>query len=194
MRLISREWLNVEWVLFAATIAFVEKLYFAYLIACLFVSSLIINQLNLLYLFMKKIYCLILFAFISVKGFSQSAANEPKIKAAIVNFYNGLSSLDDAAIGAAVTNDFTLVEHKKIWNTDSLLKALAPMKGTGVKRVNKQEYTKIEQNGNVAWAVYYNTADITRGDKTRSFKWLESALLVKDGGKWKLKLLHVTDL
>ncbi|MGY4539370.1 hypothetical protein ACVW0P_003804 [Mucilaginibacter sp. UYNi724] len=143
---------------------------------------------------MKKLYCLILFAFISVEGFSQSAANEPKIKAAIVSFYNGLSSLDDAAIGAAVTNDFTLVEHKKIWNTDSLMKALAPMKGTGVKRINKQEYTKIEQNGNVAWAVYYNTADITRGDKTKSFKWLESALLVKDGGKCKLKLLNVTDL
>ncbi|MES2268822.1 MAG: DUF4440 domain-containing protein [Bacteroidota bacterium] len=143
---------------------------------------------------MKKIYCLFLFAFMAVQAYSQTTADEPKIKAAIVTFYDGLSALNDNAIGTAVTKDFILIEHKKIWNTDSLLKALAPMKGMGIKRINKQEFTRIEQNGNVAWAIYYNIAELTRGDKSQTIKWLESALLVNDAGKWKLKLLHVTDL
>ncbi|MFD1255792.1 nuclear transport factor 2 family protein [Mucilaginibacter terrae] len=143
---------------------------------------------------MKTTVCVILFSFIGIICIAQTKTEEEKIQATVTEFFDAISALNEAALKAEVTPDFTLVEHGLIWNADSLINNLRPMKGMNVKRINKLDFSKTEQQGNIAWVIYYNTADMRMNDKQRTIKWLESAVLVKQAGLWKIKFLHSTDL
>jgi ketosteroid isomerase-like protein len=51
----------------------------------------------------------------------------------------------------------------------------------------------LDVDGNAAWGSYYNEATIRVADGTvRNVQWLESAVLIKQGNDWKIKLLHST--
>lgn len=143
---------------------------------------------------MKKLTVLIACTLFCINAFAQQSAEEKQIQAPVIKFFDALALINNAGMKAEVTNDFTLVEHGLIWNLDSLVNAIAPMKNMNVKRTNTINFVKTEQTGNTAIVIYYNTADMTMGDKKRTVKWLESAVLAKEGGKWKIKLLHSTDL
>jgi hypothetical protein len=143
---------------------------------------------------MKKITILCVSLFLSICSFAQKAPEEKQIQATLVRFFDGFSALSDAAIKAETTPDFTLVEHGLIWTADSLISTIQSMKGKGIKRVNKLVFSTTEQKDNVAWVIYHNTAELTMGDKQRTIRWLESAVLEKQAGAWKIRLLHSTDL
>ncbi|RYY35400.1 MAG: nuclear transport factor 2 family protein [Sphingobacteriaceae bacterium] len=142
---------------------------------------------------MKKAFFIIIFLFINAITFAQTPEDK-SIQTSVIRFFDALAAFDNAGMKAELTDDFTLVEHGLIWNADSLINAIAPMKDKGIKRINSLNFTKTEQLGNSAYVVYYNTADMTMGDKKRQIKWLETAFLVKQGARWKIKLLHSTDL
>jgi hypothetical protein len=143
---------------------------------------------------MKKILILLIILFAGFGSYAQHAADEKAIKSTITNVFDAMAKLDDAGIKAQCTPDFTLIERGQVLNADTLLKWLAPLKGQDFKRVNTINFVKTDQQGNTAWVVYYNTAEVTIGEKHRTAKWLESAVLVKMGGLWKIKMLHSTDL
>ncbi len=143
---------------------------------------------------MRAIFTILIIFALSLNSKAQRTSESDRIEATVTRFFDGLAQLDDDAIKAEVTKDFTLVEHGLIWNTDTLLNLIKPRKGQGIKRTNTLVFTKTEQSGDTAWTVYYNTAVFQTGDKVRTVKWLESAVLVKVQGIWKLKLLHSTDL
>ena len=143
---------------------------------------------------MKKLAYILLFTLFGLTSYAQNKAETKQIQNTVLKFFDAISALDGAAIKTAVTPDFSLVEHGLIWNADSLIKNIMPMKAMNVKRINKLDFSKTEQQGNIAWVIYYNTAVMSMGDKQRTVKWLESAVLVKQTGLWKIKLLHSTDL
>lgn len=143
---------------------------------------------------MKIISTFLLMLTISIASKAQTTKEQIEIQATLTRFFEGLSNLNDTDIKAETSSDFTLVEHGLIWNADSLINHLKPMKSLNVKRVNQFVFDKTDQMGNVAIVVYHNTANISVGDKKQTAKWLESAVLIKESGKWKIKLLHSTDL
>lgn len=140
---------------------------------------------------MKRVFSLIAFVLITAQSFAQKAADK-EIQATIISFFDGMSNLDDKAIRATVTPDFTLLEGGLVWNADTLINHMLPLKKLNMKRVNKFEFLTTQQNKEVAWISYFNTADFFINDKQRSIKWLESAVLVNLNGLWKIQLLHST--
>ena len=136
----------------------------------------------------------LLLTIVSLTVGAQDSAEKNLIQGSVVRFFDAIADLDDNAMKAELTSDFTLIEHGLVWNADSLINHLKPMKGKQVTRINKLDFTKTEQQGDVAWIYYFNTAEISISEKKRTVKWLESAVLVKQSGKWKIKLLHSTDL
>ena len=136
----------------------------------------------------------LLLTIVSLTAGAQDAAEKNLIQGSVVRFFDAIADLDDITMKAELTSDFTLIEHGLVWNADSLINHLKPMKGKQVTRINKLDFTKTEQQGDVAWIYYFNTAEISINEKKRTVKWLESAVLVKQSGKWKIKLLHSTDL
>jgi len=143
---------------------------------------------------MKTLIIVSAIVLISITTFAQNVVTPTSPQATVIRFFDAIAALDDPAMRAELTTDFTLVEHAQVLNADSLTKGLAPLKGKNIKRLNKIDFVKTDEIGDAAWVVYYNTAEVTIGEVHRTVKWLESAALVKQGGKWKIKLLHSTDL
>jgi ketosteroid isomerase-like protein len=140
---------------------------------------------------MKRILCLLLpVLFFTSDTFSQQ--EKDSIEASISRFFDGLSEIDAEKLRAYSTSDFLLLENGHVWNMDTLVSKVNVGKNSGLKRLNKFEFIKTEQNGNVAWVSYHNTADFSLNEKKQTVKWLESAVLGKENGRWKIKLLHST--
>jgi hypothetical protein len=120
------------------------------------------------------------------------SAQKEKIEGTIVRFFDGLSELSPAILKETTTDDFLLLEHGEVWNMDTLVSKISLPKGTKFNRVNSFKFIETESKGKWAWVSYHNTADFTINDRKRQVNWLESAVLVKEKGTWKIKMLHST--
>ena len=94
---------------------------------------------------------------------------------------------------ATATEDFQLLEHGEDWSMEKLVEAVQP-KGKPYERSNFFKQIRARQSGDVAWVSYWNKAEIRRGGQVRTLVWLESAVVVKEGNRWKVQLLHSTRL
>lgn len=110
---------------------------------------------------------------------------------AVQEFFAALSVPDQAKMRALVTEDFQLLEQGEDWRLDDLLKLLKP---SDTKRRNFFNVVRSEVTGDVAWVSYWNRAVITNAEKSRAVVWLESAVLRKQNGVWKIQMLHSTRL
>ena len=140
---------------------------------------------------MKKITCLLLFVILfHFSGFSQP--EKDSIEASISKFFDGLSWIDADRLKAYTTADFLLLEDGEVWNMDTLITKISSRKNSGIRRVNSFRFIQTEQSGTIAWVSYHNRADFSLDEKKQTVKWLESAVLRKENGRWKIQLLHST--
>ncbi len=141
---------------------------------------------------MKRIINVIaLIVLISSQVFAQK--NKNNIEASVVGFFNGLSLINaDTLKHYSTSSDFLLLEDGHVWNLDTLIQKTTSSKNLNIIRTNKFNFIRTEQYKNMAWVSYYNTADFRLNEKQQTIKWLESAVLLKENGRWKIKLLHST--
>ena len=86
------------------------------------------------------------------------------------------------------------MEDGAVWNMDTLTNKLSPLKTISFSRTNHLDFIQTEVKGTTAWVAYNNTADMNVKGQKRNVRWLESAVLVKEGKEWKVQLLHSTTL
>jgi hypothetical protein len=141
---------------------------------------------------MKRIFFITLIVIWSTEASAQK--DKTKIEGTIVGFFNGLSLVNADTLRFYSTSDFQLLEDGQVWNLDTLLNKVMPRKNSKVQRVNKFEFIRTEQSGNMAWVSYHNSAEFKLGDKQQVVQWMESAVLVKNRGSWKIQMLHSTKL
>ena len=142
--------------------------------------------------YMKQIFFITLLTICSTGLLAQKDKN--KIEASVVGFFNGLSLVNADTLKYYSTSDFQLVEDGKVWNLDTLINKVMPRKNSKIQRVNTFEFIRTEQSGDMAWVSYYNSADFKQGEKRQTVRWVESAVLVKNKGSWKIQMLHSTKL
>jgi len=141
---------------------------------------------------MRTPILIILFIISSTVAFAQK--DKQNIEAVISGFFNGFSLSNIDTLKYYTTSDFHLLEDGHIWNLDTLTNRINPVKNSDVVRINKFEFIKTEQVGEAAWISYNNFAEFKQGDKQKYVKWLESAVLIKSEGRWKIQMLHSTRL
>ncbi|TDQ07100.1 nuclear transport factor 2 family protein [Pedobacter metabolipauper] len=142
---------------------------------------------------MKKILLsLMLSASVLLVNAQASKNEQSKVQESIVKFFDGLSELDAAKLKMYSTNDFMLLENAEVWNLDSLTKNFEQYRSRNMIRVNSFDFIKTEVTGKTAWVAYHNSAAIKIKDRDVKINWLESAVLVMEGGIWKIKLMHST--
>ena len=117
---------------------------------------------------------------------------EKNVQKTVTEFFEALSAMDPRLIDPLVARDFVLLEMGEVWNTDSLKKRMVLPEGIDFKRINYLDFIRTDINGNVAWVSYHNRAEIKWNNSVRPIEWLESAVLLKESGRWKLSLLHST--
>ena len=144
---------------------------------------------------MKRLISRLPFSFFLLASFCMQAQNTPepaKVQQAVIQLFDGIAALDETMIKRHVTTDFVLLEDGAVWTTDTLINKLNPLKAARFSRINHLRFIQTDVKGNTAWVAYYNTADMTINETKRTANWLESAFLVKQGGIWKIRLLHST--
>lgn len=124
--------------------------------------------------------------------FTNCLAQQKGPEQAIIRFFDGLALLNDSLINEYTTSDFLLLEHGEVWNRDTLLRRLAPMKSRAFKRENEFKFFQVKKRGKTAWVAYDNKAFVTVDQRKRTLHWLESATLRYHKGRWRVALLHST--
>jgi len=114
------------------------------------------------------------------------------VKAAIQENYAAYSSFDEARYRGTTTDDFLLLEHGELIDREGDIASMAKP-GTGFRRSDYFEFNTVKIEGNFAYAVYTLKSGIyddKRGARDR--EWLESAILRREDGQWKVAVLHST--
>lgn len=142
---------------------------------------------------MKKLFLIVLAAATYWNAYAQTTDEKQKIHQTIIDFFEGFSIRDIGTIKKHTTADFLLLEDAMLWNTDTIAHRFhqAKARGNNFTRVNSFDFIKTEIKGQTAWVAYHNTANIS-GDRPRTVKWLESAVLMKRGNEWKIEMMHST--
>ena len=144
---------------------------------------------------MKILYAL---AFLILTCFAANAQEKSKdqidIEQTVVSFFDAISAFDFEKM-KSYTKDIQFVEYGEVWDLNVLINGLKPMVGKGVIRTNTLKFIKAEIYEKTAYVIYNNTANfVEKNGKKDRIDWLESVVMIKDKGKWKITLLHSTEL
>lgn len=112
----------------------------------------------------------------------------------IIRFFEGFSQLNERLFWENTTPDFVLYEAGMIWNNDTLALKIKANPSTNFERKNSFTFMHVEQKGDMAWLSYWQQAVIRRDDKIRNARWLESVVLVRQSGRWKIRMMHSTPM
>jgi len=106
--------------------------------------------------------------------------------------FQALADRNLAKLKLNCTADILIIETGEVWNLDTLVQAVSQNTAADFKRINSFEFINTKVSGKTGWTTYYNQAEVTRNGKHRPVKWIETAILVKEDGQWKIKTLHST--
>ena len=140
---------------------------------------------------MKKIA--LIFLLFTQFSFAQTP-EKVEVQQVITRFFDALSVANIPQMKAEVLDGFILLENGEIWTIDTLANKISKPKPEGYLRQNSFDFitTKIEKNR--AWVYYKNKAEITSKTRNATIKWLESAILRKEKGRWQMELMHSTPM
>jgi ketosteroid isomerase-like protein len=123
---------------------------------------------------------------------ARAADDAAAVQAAIQANYAAYSGFDEARYRATTTGDFLLLEQGELLDREGDF-SLMPKPGSGHRRSDRFDFHTVKVEGNVAYAVYTLKSDIYDDKRgARSREWLESAILKREDGRWKMALLHST--
>lgn len=126
--------------------------------------------------------------------YGQVTTDEGQVKKVIVDAFQALADVDMAKFRSYCQPDFTLLENGEVWTVDTLEARVKPYIGSGMKRINTINFKRVSVKGATAWVTYNNQADVEIKERRKTNRWLESAVLEKSKGAWKLAMLHSTVL
>ena len=140
---------------------------------------------------MKKIA--LIFLLFTQFSFAQTP-EKGEVHQVITRFFDALSVTNIPQMKAEVSDGFILLENGEIWTIDTLANKISRPKPEGYLRQNSFDFieTKIEKNR--AWVYYKNKAEITSKTRNATVKWLESAILRKEKGRWRMEFMHSTPM
>lgn len=136
----------------------------------------------------RVIFCLVTGLFLTA---SAAAADIPF--RTVQKLFAAIAEADAEEISVLVTADFELLEVGEIWDLEKTLAEITPTAGKFTRRNYFHRITS-EEMGDTAWVSYWNRATFTSAQETRERSWLESAVLVRRDGEWKVRMLHSTRL
>ena len=123
---------------------------------------------------------------------AKTADDAAAVQQAIRDNYAAYSSFDERKYRATTTEDFVLLEHGELIDREGDVASMAKH-GTGHQRTDEFDFRSVKIHGDIAYAVYFLKSEIHDEIKgTRQREWLESAILRRSEGAWRLALLHST--
>jgi ketosteroid isomerase-like protein len=115
------------------------------------------------------------------------------VKQVIAEYYDTFfRSLDKEKYRSLLTDDYRLLEDGEILDTEGDIASM-PHADSGYTRSDVFDFRSVQVHDDTAYAVYFLRSSMTdkkNGPSNR--EWLESAILRRAGGGWRIALLHST--
>jgi len=140
---------------------------------------------------MKKIA---LFVLLSTQFSFAQTSEKAEVQQVITRFFDALSVANTPLMKAEVSDDFMLLENGEIWTIDTLANKISRPKPEGYLRQNSFDFLSTKIDKNRAYVYYKNKAEISSKTRNATIKWLESAILRKEKGRWRMEFMHSTPM
>lgn len=143
---------------------------------------------------MQKIYLLFIAMLLSAMVHAQQVTGEERaVQQAIEKMFAALTNADTTALKLYCTGDVKFYEYGQVWPIDTLIQKVMQSKSLpDFKRTNSFQYKRTTIHKKTAWTTYYLESIITRNGKPDTLNWLETVVLIKQKGQWKIDVLHST--
>jgi len=127
------------------------------------------------------------------QGTQPAAADEQAAKQVIADYYDLFyRRLDERGYRALLTDDYLLLENGEIFDANGDIASM-PKAGDGYTRSDAFDFRTVRMLGDTAYVIYFlRSAVVEKTEAARNLEWLESAVLRRSGGRWKVALLHST--
>lgn len=144
---------------------------------------------------MKKLFLVAILLFVStllVNAQNKLTDKQQVVQKTVIDLFRAIADRDLVNLKQNCTSDILILENGSVWNLDTLIQKVSQNTAPDFKRINTFEFIDTKISGKIAWTTYNNQAEVTRNGKSGVIKWLETAILSKEDGQWKIKALHST--
>jgi hypothetical protein len=135
-----------------------------------------------------------LFFLLSTQFSFAQTSEKAEVQQVITRFFDALSVANIPLMKAEVSDDFILLENGEIWTIDTLANKISRPKPEGYLRQNSFDFLSTKTDKNRAYVYYKNKAEISSKTRNATIKWLESAILRKEKGRWRMEFMHSTPM
>ena len=135
-----------------------------------------------------------LFFLLSTQFSFAQTSEKAEVQQVITRFFDALSVANIPLMKAEVSDDFMLLENGEIWTIDTLANKISRPKPEGYLRQNSFDFLSTKIDRNRAYVYYKNKAEISSKTRNATIKWLESAILRKEKGRWRMEFMHSTPM
>jgi hypothetical protein len=123
---------------------------------------------------------------------SASAADEEAVVQTMRQMYVALTRDDLAGLRAVTTPDFYTFDGGLDLTGDEFLALIKGLHAGGKVFVWTVTEPKVRFEGKAAWITYLNRGSVQDAAGKRDVSWLESAVLLKQKGAWRVQFFHST--
>lgn len=131
---------------------------------------------------------------------TEPCAVPPSVKAQVVQtiqtMYDAATKDDITLFNKVTTPDFYAFDGGLQYPQDAIMKLIKQLHAKGmvfVWTVNEpQVQIACNSNPKIAWITYINRGSVIDNSGTTKLQWLESAVLQKESGQWRIRFFHST--
>jgi ketosteroid isomerase-like protein len=121
-----------------------------------------------------------------------ATAEQVQVTEAVRSMFAALAAEDIAKLRAILAPDFYAFEAGGRITGDALIDLMKKAHAAGKIYVWTVNEPVVHIDGQMAWITYINRGSIKAATETKNVSWLESAILRKDTGNWRIQFLHST--
>ena len=123
---------------------------------------------------------------------NQSAADQVQVIEAIRSFFAAATADDRDKLHAVTAPNFYAFDAGARFTRDGLMDMIKAAHAAGKVYAWTVNEPEVHIGADVAWITYVNRGSIKDASGTKDMTWLESAVLQKEEGAWRIRFFHST--
>lgn len=123
---------------------------------------------------------------------SQPVSENQDVVNTMTDFFKAIQDGNDVKYRSLTEPEFFVFDGGRRLSRDAMLDTMKALEAAGNRYDWHVTDPQVHVSGNIAWIAYTNQGSVTNAGVTKPRKWLESAILQRDGGRWKITFAQST--
>lgn len=129
---------------------------------------------------------------LAVRGEAAGGAEDAKVVDTVKAVFVAAGADDLGKFHEVTTIDFYAYDNGMRFDGDALMQAIQKQHAAGYVYEWNVTQPEVHVAGDVAWITYINKGSVKNAAGTKEVAWLESMVLERKGGKWRIHFVHST--